>query len=289
MAQPTFLTEIARAKINLTLQVGPPATDGYHSLQSLVVFADIGDDLSAKFSQRSDNTSVEITGPFASALIDNESNIIFPALDIIQRTNSRGIEFTLTKNLPVASGIGGGSADAAAAIRMVCHQEKLRAEEFIASAAQLGADIPVCIESQTCLMFGKGEKLKKLPGRGQLHAVLINPGVEVGTGRVFKAYDETGCFSSDLSLPDTDVSLLEMALTGRNDLQPAAISIAPEISNVLSVLEIQADCQLARMSGSGATCYGLFPDKISAENAAKKITNAYPNWWCVPTVLGDKV
>ena len=289
MAQPSHMIEKARAKINLTLQVGPPKPDGYHPLQSLVVFADIGDELSARISPDSNNTSIQIEGPFASALMDSESNIIFPAIDIIQRKNSRGIEFKLVKNLPVASGIGGGSADAAAAIRLVCQFENLHPEKYLESAADLGADIPVCIGSKTCLMFGKGEQINALPGQGQLHAVLVNPGVAVSTGSVFEKYDEAGHFSSDLSFPDTDASLLEMALAGRNDLQTVAISLAPEIAIVLSVLEAQPDCQLARMSGSGATCFGLFPDKQSAEQAAISIADKHPDWWCVSTMLGDMV
>lgn len=280
------LIEKARAKINLTLHVGPPSTDGYHPLNSLVVFADIGDLLELD-SAKGDQSTLTIEGPFANGLENDPSNLISRTAALLSEEK---FDFKLTKNLPIASGIGGGSADAAATARLIAHATGQDIEVFGNSMVALGADIPVCIHSQTCLMEGKGEILSPLTNLGQLHAVLVNPGVAVSTGEVFHLFDETRPDEDNLSIDFAEgADLLEMALDGRNDLQDVAISLASEISTVMEILNTQKDCQLARMSGSGATCFGLFPSHDTALKAQENISKQHPDWWCVQTVLGDKV
>jgi 4-diphosphocytidyl-2-C-methyl-D-erythritol kinase len=280
------LIEKARAKINLTLHVGPPSTDGFHPLKSFVVFADIVDVL--ELHPATDNQStLKIDGPFASGLENDASNLILKTAELL---SSEKFDFKLTKNLPIASGIGGGSADAAATARLITRSTGQDIEVFSGPLLSLGADIPVCVHSQTCLMEGKGEILTPLPERGEIHAVLVNPDVAVSTGKVFQRFDKTrpdkSNLANDLS-PDAD--LLEMAISGRNDLQDVAVSLVPEISKALETLNTQKDCQLARMSGSGATCFGLFPSIETASKAQENIRSQHPDWWCVQTVLGDKV
>jgi len=274
------LIEKARAKINLTLHVGPPSADGYHPLQSLVVFADIGDVLEMRPAQGT-NSTMTIDGPFSEGLEANVSNLVLQTAQVL---SDEIFDFKLTKNLPIASGIGGGSADAAATARLL---RQANHAANIASLVELGADIPVCVASQTCLMEGRGERLTALSDLGGVHAVLVNPGVAVSTGEIFKLFDKTNPQSSNLD-PKYRVSsdLLEMAKLGRNDLQDVAVSMAPEISTILALLNAQEE--LARMSGSGATCFGLFTSKEGAQNAKDKISKSKADWWCEQTVLGNQ-
>ena len=280
------LIETARAKLNLTLHVGPLSPDGYHPLKSLVVFADIGDEVELRPAAGKDSTLM-IDGPFAGGLVSDSTNLILRAAAIC---SDNPFDFKLTKKLPIASGIGGGSADAAATVRLISLVTKRGVDRRAQSLLDLGADIPVCVESDTCWMQGRGEELTPLPGMGTLHAVLVNPGVAVATGKIFTRFDDTNpdCdhLINDLS---PTAGLLAMALAGHNDLQDIAISLVPEISTVLGNLRAQLDCQLARMSGSGATCFGLFPSAAAAQLAQKQISDQYPDWWCVQSVLGDMV
>jgi len=274
----------ARAKINLTLHVGAVLENGYHPLHSLVVFAGIGDELSLQMSSTEAGPRLHISGPFANDLPSATDNLILHAFESFDKRGEGQPLFKLVKNLPTASGIGGGSADAAAAIRLLKESMLETVSSFIQTPANLGADIPVCIKSQTCLMQGIGENLIPLPCLGQLAAVLVNPGVPVSTAMIFKAFDKIGS-SSEFQLPAG--SLLEMAQGGRNDLQEIAISIEPSIQTVLDGISTQEGCQLARMSGSGATCFGLFSDSKQAQIAANNLKENHPDWWCVPTMLGD--
>ncbi len=271
----------ARAKINLTLHVGRKIADphdpfyGYHPIDSLVTFADIGDDLSLE--QTGTVHSLDITGPFAKGLDNGAENLILRAL---KSAHSPPTHVTLVKNLPVAAGIGGGSANAAAILRML-------GQDDLHLAVGLGADVPVCLKSKTAHMTGIGEDVTHWPGLGQIHSVLVNPGIRVSTADIFKDYDGVSDIR-DTPRPQTyEGDLLEHALDGQNDLQRIAIVKAPIIETVLSTLEAQAECRLARMSGSGATCFGLFTDSQSAEIAAQNIKSSFPDWWVVPTVLGD--
>ena len=283
-AQSQIFTTRARAKINLTLHVGAALENGYHPLHSLVVFADIGDDLSLQMSSVEAGPRLNISGPFADDLPSGVDNLILRAYENFKDKGDGQPLFNLVKNLPIASGIGGGSADAAAAIRLLQDLLPKSAHEFIQTPARLGADIPVCLLSETCLMTGVGEKLEPLPSLGQVAAILINPGVPVSTAAIFSAFDKTGA-SSKLHLPSG--SFLEMAQSGSNDLQETAINIEPIIQTVLDSITAQAGCQLARMSGSGATCFGLFSDLKQAQAAADTLKTEHPDWWCVPTMLGD--
>lgn len=291
------LSTLARAKINLTLHVGqrgglgsgypPPRIQlpagKLHPVYSLVVFADIGDMLTAQIANE---FSLEIDGPFKGDLSSGADNLVIrTAMDnALFNAIQIKLAYRLTKNLPVSSGIGGGSADAGAAVRLlaILNNEPPLMNDYM--LVESGADVPVCHLSQTCLMEGIGENLTPLPNLGQLPAILVNPGVAVSTGEIFNAFDVHGK-SSGFNLKGE--TLLEMAKSGTNDLQDIAIKIAPVIQTVLNEISTQDGCELARMSGSGATCFGVFGSIEDAENAANLIKKKYPNWWCVPATLGD--
>jgi len=280
----TAWTETARAKVNLTLHVGSAQENGFHPLHSLVVFADFGDALDARLAEE---FSLDVEGPFAGDTPGGAENLIIKTVRVIAQNNhvDAKLAYTLDKKLPVASGIGGGSADAAAALRLLSRAEHVnwshRAEDFL----PFGADVPVCYLSRTCVMQGIGEEILPWPGLGQIPAILVNPGVGVSTRDVFKKFDNIGV-SSGFSLPAG--SLLDMAKSGGNDLQAIAIQMQPEIKTVLDEINTQDGCQLARMSGSGATCFGLFASPAQAKQAAKNIHKAHTDWWCVHVMLGDQ-
>lgn len=275
---------IARAKINLTLHVQPVNEHGLHPLHSLVVFSDIGDVLTAKIA---DEFSLTIGGEFSEDLPLGKDNLVLKAARITALNQSMPVKlsYNLTKNLPVASGIGGGSADAGAAIHLLSEANGSPRLSFGNMLADLGADVPVCYVSQTCIMEGIGEVLTPLPNAGQLAAVLINPAVAVSTAEVFRRFDAVPNGSSKPQKGGANI--LEMALGGGNDLQDIAIQIEPVIQTVLDAISDQALCQLARMSGSGATCFGIFETMQAAQIAARAIKKNHPNWWCAATLLGD--
>lgn len=273
--------ELAKAKINLTLHVDSKINDishsqyGYHPLNSLVVFSDIADEVLIVPSKEN---KVSITGPFGHMLNANESNSTIQALKGIDCSPQH---IKLVKNLPVSAGIGGGSANAAAVMRIFN-------SESIQVAMSLGADVPVCLFSKTAQMSGIGENLSFLPGLGQVNAVLVNPRVSISTANVFNAFDEMSVKGGSILPSSAEGSLLLRAINGRNDLEAAAISLEPVIGDVLSVINNQTGCCLARMSGSGPTCYGLFKDASASLNAANAIRSIAPDWWCETTILGDK-
>ena len=273
--------ERAKAKINLTLHVDSKINDishsqyGYHPLNSLVVFSDIADEVLIVPSKEN---KVSITGPFGHMLNANESNSTIQALKGIDRSPQH---IKLVKNLPVSAGIGGGSANAAAVMRIFN-------SESIQVAMSLGADVPVCLFSKTAQMSGIGENLSFLPGLGQVNAVLVNPRVSISTAKVFNAFDDMFVKGGSILPSTAEGSLLLRAINGRNDLEAAAISLEPVIGDVLSVINNQTGCCLARMSGSGPTCYGLFKDASASLNAANAIRSIAPDWWCETTILGDK-
>ncbi len=278
-------SETARAKINLTLHVGKPDDSGYHPLHSLVVFADIGDDLEVELA---DEFSLKSKGKFAKSLPEADDNLIMKSVKIMAKYNDIPIKlaYILNKKLPIAAGLGGGSADAAAALRLLARANTVSWDEHAESFLPLGADIPVCYLSRTCIMQGYGEDIMPFPGLGTISAVLVNPGVEVSTKEVFGLFDLVGSTSPfELSYG----SLLEMARSGRNDLQPIAMRIEPVISDIISVLEAQKGCELARMSGSGATCFGLFSNMKHAKQAVKNIKKSHPDWWCASARLGEQM
>ncbi len=276
--------EKARAKVNLTLHVGPAREDGYHPVHSLVVFADIADEL---YFEPAEKFSLKSKGPFAKDLPPPADNLILELTKAMAKFNEvpTRLAFTLTKKIPVASGLGGGSADAAAALRLQARANFTSWDEHAESFAVFGADIPVCFLSRTAIMQGIGEEIMPFPGLGQLPAILVNPGVGLATADVFGMFDLVGA-SSPFSL--SMGSLLDMAKDGRNDLQPIAIRLEPVIGEVLDVIAEKDGCQLARMSGSGATCFGLFPSMAKAKAAVRAIKKAHKDWWVVATLLGDK-
>ena len=269
-------TETAFAKVNLYLHVTGRRDDGYHLLDSLAVFPGIGDQLSAAPAEQ---LSLAVTGPFGAALSGEADNLVLRAARhfAAQANRPPHIALTLEKNLPVASGIGGGSADAAATLRLLGRLWGVEAEPGLAS--RLGADIPVCLASRPARMSGIGEALAPAPRLPPFGMILVNPGIAVSTPAVFKA--RRAAFSPPASLPETWPDAAAMAATLAalsNDLETPALAAAPVIGTVLDALRGIPDCLLARMSGSGATCFGLFRSAAAATAAAAAL--ARPGWWC---------
>lgn len=281
------ITEDAWAKINLTLQITGRRPDGYHELESLVVFAGVGDSLRCV---PSDSLTLALDGPFAGGLRGEEDNLVLRAARALaaRAGHDRGAAITLTKNLPVASGIGGGSADAAAALRGLARlwDVSLPPAELEALALTLGADVPVCLRGAPVVMSGIGEKLEPVPALPPLWFVLVNPGVALSTAKVFAGRE--GAFSEVLEprLPPLGLAALIDWLAARpNDLEAPARRLAPPVDQVLSELAGLSDCLLARMSGSGATCFGLFEDETAARYAAEALALQHSSWWVVPALL----
>lgn len=295
-----MLTTRAPAKVNLTLAVHGRRPDGYHDLTSLVAFAGIGDSLSL---DPAGLPGLTITGPFAAGLAADGSNLVLKAVQHLDGLLPLGHvgHFTLLKRLPVASGIGGGSADAAAALRLVARARGWRLDlpEVMAAARLTGADVPVCLTSKARRMAGTGDVLGRPLQLPRLFAVFANPGVGVSTAAVFAALGlqpgqlhkpvmqlqkPVGSWREDG--PEDANSLISGSLTGHgNDLENAACRIQPVIIEVLQALRASKHCRLARMSGSGATCFGLFDDRDQSLTAAGSLAKAFPTWWVRATVL----
>lgn len=273
----------AWAKVNLFLHVTGKRPDGYHLLDSLVVFAGIGDTVEAAPQQ---GLSLTIDGPTAPSLDDAEGdNIVLKAARALAARC--GVEanahITLTKRLPVAAGIGGGSADAAATLRalIALWQVSPAADTLHQLALSLGADVPVCLRGVPTRMFGIGERLEAAPALPPAWLVLVNPRIGLSTPAVFKA--RQGCFRDALPLTAAPADAAQLAAELRrrdNDLSAAAQSLVPEITQALDLLNNTRNCLLARMSGSGATCFGLYADQNSTEHAAAQILAHRPAWWC---------
>lgn len=270
----TAFSEFAPAKINLYLHVIGRRDDGYHLLDSLVVFAGVGDRLTVS---PADGLSLSVSGHFAAGLQNEGDNLVLRAARALAA--DAGVPATgrlvLEKNLPVASGIGGGSADAAATLRLLCRFWMLQPDRDALHriARRVGADVPACLDSRPALMSGIGDILAPAPVLPDFGIVLIHPGVAVSTPSVFRA--RTGAFSDPAVLAAGD--LVATLRTTRNDLEPPARMLAPVIGEVLDTLAAIPRCLLARMSGSGATCFGLFDTPAVAEAAAKAILR--DEWW----------
>jgi 4-diphosphocytidyl-2-C-methyl-D-erythritol kinase len=268
----------APAKINLFLHVGDKRNDGYHALESLVVFTEAGDRIE---TAPADTLSLEIAGTYAGAVPTGGDNLVLKAARALDA--NRGARIRLEKNLPVAAGIGGGSADAAATLRALNLLWQLNRSEsdLLAIAAMLGSDVPACVLSRPLWMSGRGEVVKPAPPLPAMKLILVNPGVPVATADVFAALGaRTGLGGTPhprgLDTPyDVEAYLFETT----NDLQAPAITIVPEIARALDLLERAPSCRLARMSGSGATCFGLFDWRNGALFAAEQIALAHPTWW----------
>jgi 4-diphosphocytidyl-2-C-methyl-D-erythritol kinase len=278
MAEPTPRQDIARAKVNLYLRVTGRRADGYHLLDSLAVFADAKDIVTAGHAE---DLTLDIRGAEAVALSGEPDNLVLRAARALAEATGRQPKaaITLTKLLPVASGIGGGSADAAAALRVLdaLWETGLDDAALEAIAAKLGADVPVCIASRPARMMGVGEILFAAPELPACGLLLANPRIALPTPQVFRA--RRGEFSPPAEMPARladAAALAEWLRPLGNDLQDAALSLCAAIAEVLSAIAAQPGCLLARMSGSGATCFGLFATPAQAQAAAKALP---ADWW----------
>jgi len=266
----------APAKINLTLHVTGRRDDGYHLLDSLVIFADLGDRLILDPGP----LALAVTGPEARGVPTGPENLVLRAAALAGVTRGR---LRLHKILPAQAGIGGGSSDAAATLCLLA--DPLPPPEALLA---LGADVPVCLAPGPTRMRDVGADLTPAPPLPECALVLVNPRRSVPTGAVFSALD--GRANSPLpDLPDSWLSLdhlIAWLSRTRNDLEPAALGLAPEIATALAALGAQDTCLFARMSGSGATCFGVFPDQTAARAAAAAITRSHADWWCHATRPG---
>jgi 4-diphosphocytidyl-2-C-methyl-D-erythritol kinase len=283
------IREIARAKVNLTLTVLGRRPDGYHDIESLVTFADIGDRVA--LVSRSDRR-LATSGPFAADIVGE--NLLAKALTLLRETDPelRLGAVDLEKNLPVAAGLGGGSADVAALLRAVrqANPERAGAVPWHEVAAQLGADVPVCLTGKPALIRGIGDRISLLdgmPDRSPLAAVLVNPRLALATAEVYRAlaarvvpagFPPTGAFTG------VEALVAHMRAVG-NDLEPPAISLLPLIADLKAALAAQAGCRLAAMSGSGPTCFGIFDTETSAARSVAALKRAQPLWWITQTRL----
>jgi 4-diphosphocytidyl-2-C-methyl-D-erythritol kinase len=269
----------APAKLNLYLHVVGRRPDGYHLLDSLVAFADCGDVVCAEAAA---GLSLTIGGPFAAGLAEEPDNLVLRAARMLAA--EAGVpphaRLLLEKHLPVASGIGGGSADAAATLHLLTRLWGIAPDAAALNrlALRLGADVPVCLRGQPARMSGVGEVLEPAPALPPCYVLLVNPGVAVATASVFRA--RSGPFSAPARLPEgwPDVAAMAADLASlANDLEAPARSLCPEIGEVLGSIAAQPGCLLARMSGSGATCFGLFAGRAAAQHAAGATARA--GWW----------
>jgi 4-diphosphocytidyl-2-C-methyl-D-erythritol kinase len=284
-AAPRELTEFAPAKVNLTLHVLGRRSDGYHEIESLVAFADVGDRLTFI---PGDSLTLDVSGPGAEASGAIGDNLVLKAARELAARVDRVLagRFVLDKQLPVAAGLGGGSSDAAAALRLLAEHNGIAADDarLHAAARATGADVPVCLDPKARMMRGIGEILSAPIALPELPAVLVNPGVAVPTKDVFAALAAPALTSpaqpEDFIAIDADAaSLVSVLATRRNDLEIPAIKLQPIIVDVLRALQATPGCLLARMSGSGATCFALFGSVAAAQDVAQRMQASHPGWW----------
>lgn len=286
------LFELAAAKINLSLRVLGRRSDRYHAIDSIVCFAEIGDRLTLT---PGNVFTLDVTGPFAGAIGNVPTdNLVTKAVALVSRSQRDVASgaVRLEKNLPVAAGVGGGSADAAAMLRLLMRANPHIADavDWMATAASLGADVPVCLRSTVCRMSGIGEIVESLPPLPPTFAVLANPGVPLATAAVFQALaapplpsipshqdrlDRFGSFDA----------LIDCLQAGTNDLEAPALKICPPIASVLQTLRRLDGVRLVRMSGSGPTCFALFAEEHQARAAADALEAENPAWWIAATRL----
>jgi 4-diphosphocytidyl-2-C-methyl-D-erythritol kinase len=272
----TAARAFAPAKINLTLHVTGQRADGFHLLDSLVVFADIGDRISIS---PLDRLRLQVIGPMAAGVPDGDDNLVLHAARFLGVT---GADITLEKHLPMASGIGGGSSDAAAVLRALRQSHKAVIPDDVLS---LGADVPVCLPAKSARMSGIGEDISTVENMPALPAVLVNPGIAISTPAVFHALErKDGSAMASIPAFGDAMECVDWLCRQRNDLQPAAIELAPVIDDVLAALG-QSGAKFARMSGSGATCFGLYETKSAAQKAAKSLRASHTGWWIQQTML----
>lgn len=284
-------TALAPAKVNLFLHVGPVDAAGYHPLASLVAFADVGDRVSVA---PADRLSLTVEGPFAAELAGQGDNLILRALRALGAAAGTGeppLAVTLDKHLPIAAGLGGGSSDAGAALKLARDVLELPlTDDALADiAATIGADGPMCLHARTAWAEGRGERLAFEPRLPPLPALLINPGVASPTGEVYRAYEAGPPAADDRPAPPPDWSVATVIgwlSAQRNDLQDPAVARAPAIGEALAAAAALPDVRLVRMSGSGATVFALFDTPAAAVSAGGRLAANCPRWWIVPTNLG---
>ncbi len=283
------LSGLAPAKINLLLHVGPVQADGYHPLVSLAAFADVGDRVTVR---RAEALSLTVEGPFAASLDGQGDNLILKALRALGEAAGIGeppVAVTLDKRLPIAAGLGGGSADAGAALRLTARllDLDLPEAELERLALAAGADGPMCLRARPAWVSGIGEVLEDEPRLPTLHGVLLNPGLPSPTGGVYRAYDASPVGAADRPASPADWSsaaVIAWLAAQRNDLEAPALAVTPGIEEALAAMRAAPACRLTRMSGSGATVFGLFDDRAAAIEAAFALDR--PGWWARPVVLG---
>lgn len=284
------LSAPAPAKINLFLHVGPVDVDGYHPLSSLVAFAEVGDRVTV---EPADRLSLTVTGPFGAGLAAEPDNLILRALRALGQATGAGappLKVTLDKRLPIAAGLGGGSSDAGAALKLARQALGLDLDDAAleAVAGVIGADGPMCLRMRTAWADGRGEVLTDEPRLPPLHAVLFNPGVPSPTGAVYRAYDAGLPRAADRPAPPADWSpaaVIDWLASLRNDLQPPAEALTPTIAGAVSAVATTPGVALARMSGSGATVFGLCRSGQDATAAAAALSAAHPAAWVAATRL----
>jgi 4-diphosphocytidyl-2-C-methyl-D-erythritol kinase len=280
--------ELAHAKINLTLEVLGKRPDGYHELESLVTFADIHDVVTL---DPGDGGSVTVAGPFAGYI--GGENLLIRAIALLRAADPKLVlgSVRLDKHLPVAAGLGGGSADAAALLRAVRQANADRADGIAWSdiAARLGADVPVCLGARPAMIWGIGGKSAPVASLPQTSAVLVNPRLPLATADVFKALAAAPVAAGRREPVAPDLSrLVDLVAHMRahgNDLERSAMALLPAIRDVKTALEAEPECRLAAMSGSGPTCFGIFADQAQATAAAARIAATHSGWWVKPAVL----
>jgi 4-diphosphocytidyl-2-C-methyl-D-erythritol kinase len=289
---PSDLVKSAPAKVNLTLRVLGRRADGYHDIESLVAFADIGDRLTLTPGNA---LTLTVVGPGTAQTGAEADNLVIKATNALTARvpGLRAGAFRLEKNLPVAAGVGGGSADAAAALRLLAQTNKLAPDDprLHDAARATGADVPVCLDPRPRVMRGIGEILSAPVPLPRLAALLVNPGVAVPTKLVFSGWKPSANAprpAERVALPkmQNEEQLLDWLASEANDLEAPAIALAPAIAEVLVSLRAAAGCRLARMSGSGATCFALFSSAAESAAAGKKLRTQFPSWWISETVLG---
>lgn len=279
----------APAKINLFLHITGRRKDGYHLLESLVVFVEYGDEIRV---QDADELSLEITGEFAGELsaFPKENNLVWKAAVALQQASgiNYSAKITLTKNLPIASGIGGGSADAAATIQALRELWNLDIPEkdLLEIALKLGSDVPVCLKGKPAIMRGIGDDVTEIELPDKPYMALVNPSIPLSTAEVFK--DFARYYNPSHSAKPLDKADIDRAINGEyyvNDLEKAATARLPVISSIISSLKNTDGCKLVGMSGSGATCFALYNEKEMADKAAGELKKLYENAWCVSTKI----
>ena len=284
----SFVRVEAPAKVNLYLHVTGLRDDGFHELDSLVVFADVHDLITCK---KGSGLTLKLSGPESASLRKaSGTNIVLRAAkalaDKVGPNKVKGVEIHLEKFLPVAAGIGGGSADAAATLKALCEfwDVNLSQREISELAQFLGADVAVCVEGWSSFFSGIGDKIDPINNFPKLSMLLVNPGVELLTSNIFKARKGSYTQMARLQrIPIDSMMFFDEIKKRTNDLEATAIIMAPVIKQVLSNISSSPGCKISRMSGSGATCFGLFDNKVQAKKAALELRKMNPNWWIVAT------